>query len=156
MYYSVWLPVKNFVLEIFVGGSDVKRGTVSHTHAKSLLAIVRFWRKICPSLSPIVHVSPMTPPDPISLALLARKYVWWTPPDVAATMPERVVAHVMNIGDYDDVHALAILAGDDYLRGVLQHAEIGQFTPRSWAYWHYRLGLATPGHLPDMPTRTFA
>ena len=98
----------------------------------------------------------MTTPDPISLARLAQKYIWWTTPDVAVTMPERVVAHVMNIGDHDDMHALATLAGDDYLRTVLQHAEIGQFTPRSWAYWHYRLGLAAPGHLPAMPTRIFA
>ena len=71
-------------------------------------------------------------------------------------MPERVVAHVMNIGDYDDVQALTTLAEESYLRMVLQHAEIGQFTPRSWAYWHYRLGLAAPGHLPGMPRRTFA
>lgn len=98
----------------------------------------------------------MTPPDPISLTRLAEKYVWWTTPEVAITMPERVVAHVMNIGDYDDVQALATLAGDHYLRAVLQRAEVGQFTPRSWAYWHYRLGLATPGHVPAMPTRTFA
>jgi hypothetical protein len=133
----------------------VKRGTVSRTPAKSLLAIARFWRKICPPSSPRIHVFPMTPPDPIALMRLAQKYIWWTTPDVAITMPERVVAQVMNIGDYDDVHALATLAGDDYLRAVLQRSEIGQFTPRSWAYWHYRLGLATPGSLPAMPARTF-
>ena len=98
----------------------------------------------------------MTPPDPSSLTRLARKYIWWTTPDVAVTMPERIVAQVMNIGDYDDVQALATLAGEDYLRTVLQQAEIGQFTPRSWAYWHYRLGLAAPGHVPAMPTRAFA
>ena len=70
-------------------------------------------------------------------------------------MPERVVAHVMNIGDYNDVETLASLMGDDYLRTVLQRAEIGQFTPPSWAYWHYRLGLAAPGQVPAMPTRRF-
>ena len=98
----------------------------------------------------------MTPLDPIVLARLAQKYVWWTTPNVAVTMPERVVAHVMNIGDYDDVQTLATLVGDTYLRTVLQQAKIGQFTPRSWAYWHYRLGLAAPGHLPAMPRRMFA
>lgn len=71
-------------------------------------------------------------------------------------MPERVVAQVMNIGDYDDVLALATLTGEDYLRGVLRAAEIGQFSPRSWAYWHYRLGLALPDHVPAMPTRAVA
>lgn len=97
--------------------------------------------------------------EPLDLTLLtpfARKYLWWMPPEEAVTMPERVVAQVMNIGDYDDVQALATLAGDDYLRAVLRQAEIGQFTPRSWAYWHYRLGLASPDHVPPMPARTLA
>ena len=70
-------------------------------------------------------------------------------------MPERVVAQTMNIGAYDDVQALADAVGDDYLRGVLQRAEIGQFNERSWAYWHYRLGLSRPGSVPPMPKRQF-
>ncbi|MDF0674872.1 MAG: hypothetical protein P0120_11130 [Nitrospira sp.] len=98
----------------------------------------------------------MAPPDPASLTPFARKYIWWMTPEEAVTMPDRVVAQVMNIGDYDDVQALATLAGDDYLRAVLRQAEIGQFTPRSWAYWHYRLGLAVLDHVPPMPARTLA
>lgn len=96
---------------------------------------------------------------PLNLTLLtpfARKYVWWMTPEEAITMPERIVAHVMNIGDYYDVQALATLVGDDYLRTVLRRAEIGQFTPRSWAYWHYRLGLAAPNQVPTMPERILA
>ncbi len=68
-------------------------------------------------------------------------------------MPERVVAQVMNIGDYDDVQILAKQVGDDYLRQVLTHAEVGQFNDRSWAYWHYRLGLADVEQVPPMPVR---
>jgi hypothetical protein len=68
-------------------------------------------------------------------------------------MPERIVAHVVNIGDYDDVQTLATLVGDDYLRAVLRQSEIGQFTPRSWVYWHYRLRLAEPDQVPAMPER---
>lgn len=98
----------------------------------------------------------MAPFDPELLTAFARKYIWWMTPDEAVTLPERVVAQVMNIGDYDDVQALATLAGDDYLRLVLRRAEIGQFTPRSWAYWHYRLGLAEPDEVPPMPARTLA
>lgn len=96
----------------------------------------------------------MAPLDPTLLTPFARKYVWWMTPEEAITMPERIVAHVMNIGDYYDVQALATLVGDDYLRAVLHQAEIGQFTPRSWAYWHYRLGLAAPDQVPVMPART--
>jgi len=70
--------------------------------------------------------------------------------------PERVVAQVMNIGDYDDVQLLAAQAGDDYLREVLARAEIGQYSGRSWFYWHYRLGLAGPGQVPAMPRKRMA
>ena len=71
-------------------------------------------------------------------------------------MPERVIAQVMNIGDYSDVHALATLVGDDVLRDVLTYAEAGQFSERSWAYWHYRLGLAKLDEVPPTPVRKFA
>lgn len=86
---------------------------------------------------------------------LARKYIWWKSPDEAILMPERVIAHVMNIGDYDDVQELAKTIGDDRLRDVLKQAEIGQFTERSWAYWHYRLSLATLDSLPPLPSQRF-
>lgn len=86
---------------------------------------------------------------------LARKYVWWKSPDDAVAMPERVIAQVMNIGDYDDVQALASEVGEEVLREVLLHAEAGQFDERSWTYWHYRLGLAEVGEVPPLPVRRF-
>ena len=94
--------------------------------------------------------------DQDALKSFAGKYVWWKTPDEALAMPERIVAQVMNIGDYNDVQTLANQVGDDYLRKVLANAEIGQFTERSWTYWHYRLGLALPGQIPAMPARRFA
>jgi hypothetical protein len=90
------------------------------------------------------------------LKAMARKYVWWKSPDEALTMPDRVIAQVMNIGDWDDVQALASQVGDDALRHVLAHAQAGQFNARSWAYWHYRLGLCDVGEVPPLPVRTFA
>jgi len=62
----------------------------------------------------------------------------------------------MNIGDYADVQVLAKSVGDDVLREVLSHAEAGQFNARSWAYWHYRLGLADVDDVPALPRRRFA
>jgi hypothetical protein len=91
-----------------------------------------------------------------SLKLLASKYIWWKTPEEAVAMPERVIAQVMNIGDYFDVQALASQVGDEVLRDVLTHAEAGQFNERSWAYWHYRLGLSGVDHVPAMPVRRFA
>jgi len=91
-----------------------------------------------------------------ALKPFASKYVWWKTPDEAVSMPERVIAQVMDIGDYTDVQALAKQVGDDVLRQVLAHAEAGQFSARSWAYWHYRLGLAAVDCVPDLPQRRFA
>ncbi len=89
------------------------------------------------------------------LESLARKYIWWKTADEAILMPERIIAQVMNIGDYDDVQTLATHIGDEVLRKTLAHAEAGQFNERSWAYWHYRLGLANEGHVPALPERRF-
>ena len=91
-----------------------------------------------------------------SLKPLASKYIWWKTPEEAVVMPERVIAQVMNIGDYSDVQALVSQVGDEVLRDVLTHAEAGQFNDRSWAYWHYRLGLSSVGHVPALPVRRFA
>lgn len=86
---------------------------------------------------------------------LAAKYVWWKTPDEALDMPERVIAQVMNIGDFDDVQLLASLVGEDALRNVIRRAQAGQFDKRSWAYWHYRLGLAGVDQVPPVPQRRF-
>ena len=74
-------------------------------------------------------------------------------PDEAVARPERVIAQVMNIGDYADVQALVAEIGEDVLREVLARAEAGQFNERSWAYWHYRLGVSELGQVPAPPTR---
>ncbi len=87
------------------------------------------------------------------LASLARKYIWWKTPQEATRQPERIIAQVMDIGDYDDVQRLVAMVGEKRLRRVIINAEAGQFSERSWHYWHYRLGLADPGKIPDMPKR---
>ncbi len=99
-----------------------------------------------------MHVKPK---DREVLEQLASRYVWWKTPAQALEMPERVVAQVMDIGDYDDVQTLAKQLGDDVLRDVLAHAQAGQFGERSWAYWHLRLGLAPIDRMPPMPARKF-
>ncbi len=89
---------------------------------------------------------------------LAARYVWWKTPEEAMQFPDRVAAQVMNLGDWDDVVTMVDTLGEDYLRGVLQHAEVGQLDARSWHYWHYRLGLAEYGKrpVPPMPVRKLA
>ena len=104
-----------------------------------------FWHKI--------HA--MLAADMAFLGHISRKYIWWKTTDEALAQPDRLIAQVMNIGDYSDMHQLAQQVGDDTLRRVLTHAQAGQFGARSWAYWHYRLGLAQVGHVPALPVRSF-
>lgn len=87
------------------------------------------------------------------LKQLAAKYIWWQNPEEAVRRPQRIAAQVMDIGDYSDVQLLANQFGDDFLRCVLTGAEAGQFNARSWAYWHYRLGLSKPERVPPLPKR---
>jgi hypothetical protein len=98
----------------------------------------------------------MSPEILDALKRLAAKYIWWKTPDEAVATPDRMIAQVMDIGDYRDVQALARLVGDHALARVLSEAEPGTFRDRSWAYWHYRLGLATLDTLPPQPKRHFA
>jgi len=93
--------------------------------------------------------------DQESLKPYARKYIWWKTPEDAVAMPERVIAQVMNIGDFEDMQSLALQLGDAALREVLLYAQAGQFNERSWSYWHYRLGLANIDQVPAMPVRRF-
>ncbi|MBM3341927.1 MAG: hypothetical protein FJY56_07425 [Betaproteobacteria bacterium] len=94
--------------------------------------------------------------DTETLRRFASKYIWWQSTDELVATPRRVIAQVMNIGDYADVQTLAAQVGDDVLRDTLLHAEAGQFNARSWAYWHYRLGLAKVDQVPPLPQRKFA
>ena len=105
-------------------------------------------------MSQVKDENAINPSDHAILKRFAVKYVWWKTPDEALRQPERIIAQVMNIGDYDDVVEMAEKIGEDRLRRVLPHAEIGQFNERSWAYWHYRLGLAQPEQaVPALPKR---
>lgn len=99
------------------------------------------------------RVSGMTDSENILFKTLAAKYLWWMMPDEALKRPERIVIQVMNLGDFADVTAVLDAVGEDQAREFLTRAEAGQFSPHSWHYWHYRLGLAEPGGVPPMPTR---
>ena len=59
--------------------------------------------------------------------------------------------------DFDarSCEALSDAVGEAALRDALLHAEVGEFSPRSWHYWHYRLGLASLGEVPPLPQRRF-
>ena len=84
---------------------------------------------------------------------LARKYVWWLSPAEISVRPELAITQTMELGDFDDQRRLEASLGHDGLAQALRGAAAGRLSARSWAYWHYRLGLAKPGRLPPLPRR---
>jgi hypothetical protein len=85
----------------------------------------------------------------------AARYIWWKSPTDAVRYPAQVIAQVMNIGDYADVQKLKQLVGIEGLANAVKNAEAGQFSPKSWHYWHYHLGLAELEHVPPLPVRLY-
>lgn len=83
----------------------------------------------------------------------AKKYIWFQKPEEAVKYPRRVIAQVMNFGEYDDVLSLSELVGDDALKDVIKNAEAGWFNKQSWNFWHYKLGLAEIDQVPPLPKR---
>ena len=86
---------------------------------------------------------------------MAKKYIWWQTPSEAATWPERVIAQVINIGDFDDAKFLIENMGSGALIKALKSAQAGWFNERSWHYWHYRLQLCKLEEVPALPVRRF-
>jgi hypothetical protein len=87
---------------------------------------------------------------------LAQRYIWWKEADEALKYPDQVIAQVMDIGTFEDAGLLERHLGPERLVQVLSAAEAGMFSPPSWHYWHYRLGLATGSEqVPPLPLRDF-
>lgn len=90
------------------------------------------------------------------LKALAKKYIWWKSPDESVLDERRLVAQIMNIGNFEDVRTIAQAFGEKLFADALKSAEAGWFSPRSWTYWHYRCGLTPPASPPPpMPARNF-
>jgi hypothetical protein len=89
------------------------------------------------------------------LAPLARRYIWWQPPERSLDHPHRLLAQVMNIGDWHDVQGMCAAMEPEALRQVLAEAQPGEFSRRSWNFWHLRLGLPHGEDLPELPRRNY-
>lgn len=87
---------------------------------------------------------------------LGMRYLWWERERMDSVPLRRIVAQIMDIGDYDDIESAFKRLGPAPFRDAIQHALPGWFRPRSWSYWHLRLGLRKPGApTPPRPTRTY-
>jgi hypothetical protein len=91
----------------------------------------------------------------MDLTYFAGKYIWWQPPETAVASPHRVIAQVMNIGTFDDAQALLRQVGEAGFKEALREARPGEFSERSWHYWHLVLGVTQLDTIPPMPVRRF-
>ena len=91
------------------------------------------------------------------LRAMARRYVWDQSEAEALADPARIIRRVMDLGTIDDAFNLEPILGRDRLAEVLRTSPAGALRPRSWWFWHYRLGLvAAADDPPPMPVRTYA
>jgi hypothetical protein len=81
---------------------------------------------------------------------LAQRLVWWKSPEEALTDQTRFLAQLMTFGTWKDWQMGLRYWSEENFRTVLRNAPAGVFDPRSWAYWHRRLGMEL---IPPLPTR---
>lgn len=86
------------------------------------------------------------------LERLAKKYVWWESTDWALSHPDIFLSNAMNLADWDSMQLLRQCITDEQLKQVLDNKITGQFSQRSWDYWHYVLGYDT---VPPLPSKRF-
>jgi hypothetical protein len=91
----------------------------------------------------------------MDLMYFARKYIWWQTPESAVTSPHRIIAQVMNLGTFEDAQALLREVGEAEFKRALLEARPGEFSERSWHYWHLVLGVTQLDTIPPLPVRRF-
>ena len=81
---------------------------------------------------------------------IARRVVWFEAPAEAVRDPARFMAYAAASATHADMRTLLKYVSDDDFREALAHAPPGIIDPRSWAYWHSKLGQWPP---PPQPRR---
>ena len=92
------------------------------------------------------------PLTPLTLDL-ARRIIWFEPPDHALSDPIRFMAYAMTYARHEDMRIIRRFISDDDMREALDRAPPGIIDPRSWAYWNSKMGRYPP---PPPPVRQFA
>ncbi len=82
------------------------------------------------------------------LIRVARKVVWWKPPEEALAYPERFIAQVMVWGNWEDVQVTRHHFGSEIFVSVLDTPPPGVFDQASWVYWNNVYGRRPTPPLP--------
>ena len=89
-------------------------------------------------------------PNTESFKTLARKIIWFEPPEVALQSPIRFVTYAMTYGGHAEMKIIRQYYSDQELQEVLEKMPPGIIDNRSWAYWNLILGRYPT---PALPTR---
>lgn len=85
------------------------------------------------------------------LEALARRSIWFEEPEQALSDPKRFIAYAMTYASHEDMATIRKYVTDEELREALRNAPPGIIDPRSWAYWHLKLGQHPAPELPSRP-----
>ena len=91
------------------------------------------------------------PVTPLTLEL-ARRVIWFEPPETALSDPVRFMAYAMTYARHEDMREIRRYVSDEDIREALDHAPAGIIDPRSWAYWSAKMGRFPA---PPLPVRVF-
>jgi len=80
------------------------------------------------------------------LKRIARALVWWKPPEEVEFL--YLVRRVMEMGTPEMVRHVREQHGDAVMRKALATAEPGNFSDRSWNYWHVVFDIRPTPPLP--------
>jgi hypothetical protein len=83
---------------------------------------------------------------------IARRIVWFEPPDQALSEPVRFMAYAMTYARHEDMSVIRRYVCDDDFREALDQAPPGIIDARSWAYWNSKMGRYPA---PPLPVRRF-
>jgi hypothetical protein len=93
----------------------------------------------------LVRPIPRTP----EIEAVAKRVVWFEPPEQAIADPIRFLAYAMTYGDHADMTLIREHISDLDLLHAVTHAPPGVFDDRSWAYWNLVLGRDPAPPLPE-------
>lgn len=91
----------------------------------------------------------MTDPLRAELLRVAKRMVWFKPPEETLRDPVLFLNHVMTWGTVEDIRVARVHYDDDDFRKALRQAHPGVFDARSWAYWHVVLEMDPAPPLPE-------
>jgi hypothetical protein len=87
------------------------------------------------------------PPNPDIIAV-ARRVIWFEPPEQASKDVIRFLAYVMTYATVDDLAIVWRYFDMSDIKEALDHAPPGIIDNRSWWYWHAMVGRYPPPPLP--------